>query len=88
MVDYIPEAPRLKMRIYQRFTPGQHCPSGNAMRLQDMHGLIVIVLLCPVDQELIEFRLMPLTGKHGGEPGILSALWVADRLTELAPLVV
>ena len=49
------------MRIDESFAALKHCPGGNAVRLQEMHGLIVLALLCPGRQDLVEFSLMVST---------------------------
>src|SRR5262249_36236066 len=71
MVDYIPEAPSRQMRINEGFTALEHGPGGNAVRLQEMHGLIVFTLLCPGRQDLVELGLMVLTCEHGRKSRVL-----------------
>ena len=52
------------MRIDESFAALKHCPGGNAVRLQEMHGLIVLALLRPGRQDLVEFGLVVSTCEH------------------------
>ena len=65
MVDHIPEAPGRQMRIDEGFAAFEHSPGGDAVRLQEMHGLIVLALLRPGRQDLVEFGLMVSTCEYG-----------------------
>jgi hypothetical protein len=60
------------MRVNKDFAALEHCPGGDAMCLQEVHGLIVLSLLRPNSQDLVEVGLMVVTGKHSRKPGILS----------------
>ena len=49
------------MRIDESFAALKHSSGGNAVRLQEMHGLIVLALLRPGRQDLVEFGLVVST---------------------------
>src|SRR5215510_3654667 len=71
MVDHIPEAPRRQMRIDEGFAALEHSPGRNPVRLQEMHGLIVLVRLRPGRQDLVEFGLVVSTREHSRKSRIL-----------------
>src|SRR5262245_48772870 len=88
MVDHIPEAPGRQMRINEGFTALKHCPGGNAVRLQKMHGLIVLTLLCPGHQYLVELGLVMSTCEHSRKSRILGQVGLPYGSAQPAPFVV
>jgi hypothetical protein len=59
------------MRIDEDFAAFEHSPGGDAVRLQEMHGLIVLALLRPSRQDLVEFGLVVSTHEHSRKSRIL-----------------
>ena len=88
MVDHIPEAPRRQVRIDEGLAALDDCPGGDAVCLQEMHGLIMIPRQRPGSQELVEFGLMIPTCEYGRKSGILCQVWLTDGLAQPALLVV
>ncbi len=80
MLDHLPEVPLLQVWISERFTARQHGSSRHPVRLQGMHGVIVLVRLRPGAQDLVQVSLMLSPGQDGGKPGILRQLRLADGL--------
>src|SRR4029450_10162686 len=64
MVDHIPEAPGRQMRIDEDFAAFEHSPGRDTVRLQEMHGLIVLALLRPSRRDRAEFGLVVSTLEH------------------------
>src|SRR6266702_7275939 len=71
MVDHIPEAPSRQMRIDESFAALEYGRGRNAVRLQRMHGLIMLALLCPGRQDLVELGLVVSTCKPSRKSRIL-----------------
>src|SRR5215813_1236542 len=88
MVDHIPEASGREMWIDERFAALEHRPSGDAVRLQEVHGLIMLALLRPGRQNLVEFDLMVSTCEHGCKPWLPRQVGLTDRSAQPVPLVV
>jgi hypothetical protein len=66
------------MWIDEGFAALEHGSGGDAVCLQEMHGLIVLALLRPGRQDLVELGLMTSTCEHSCKPRVLRQVRLTD----------
>ena len=73
------------MGINEGFAAFEHCPSRDAVRLQEVHRLIVVALLRPGCEKPIQLSLVCTTREDGRKPGVVGQVRLTNGPAQPAP---